>query len=532
MNRLGINKVVATSVMFLSLASAQACVVPVEEEESAPTAEAESDLMASPGGLWPGSPAVIPVCWEPTQPSLVVRTWIEEVVQGQWGRYGRLIFTGWGECSVGTPGIHVRDTAAWAEPEWRTLGGYTQLKNGLADGLRIDSSTTCAGYATAEHCIKALALHEFGHALGFYHEENRPEYTGDRCGNSAVSGGLEYGAYDIDSVMSYKGQASPTCASLDPNGIKTWKDTLSANDITAVQSAYHRRIPGQLVSMSGKCLSTNSSSNGSWPFTWACDEAGGARGDQVWDRLTGGEIASAGRGVCLDLTSGNTANGTRVQNWSCLDNVNQHWTLENVAIRGWGGKCLDLPSGNLVSGQKLQMYSCLGDWTDRTQCPTTGACLGRSNDKNLSNANQKWSLTDSGEIRFGGLTSSWCVTAASTTNGSNPTIAACNGSNTQKFDLTDGQITLRNNSAKCLDVQGPLASQYLAGVGGPINGGVPQVFDCMSQQLNQTWWVTGPVQYGTSGKIIRRAIETDGYSPSLFTRSSPLPASDEWDYHW
>jgi hypothetical protein len=54
-----------------------------------------------------------------------------------------------------------------------------------------------------------------------------------------------------------------------------------------------------MKAMTGKCISANSSLNGALPFTWNCDEAGGAGGDQIWSRPNGRNLKNLGRGTCL-----------------------------------------------------------------------------------------------------------------------------------------------------------------------------------------------------------------------------------------
>ncbi|WP_233587534.1 M12 family metallopeptidase [Corallococcus sp. CA049B] len=82
-----------------------------------------------------------------------------------------------------------------------------------------------------EFCIRAIAVHEFGHALGFAHEQNRPDRP-STCTEPAQGsyGNLMIGAWDLQSVMNY---CNP-----DWNG----NGELSATDIEGVVQLYGRRL--------------------------------------------------------------------------------------------------------------------------------------------------------------------------------------------------------------------------------------------------------------------------------------------------
>jgi hypothetical protein len=515
-------------------------------------------LFAQSNQFWPGHPTRIPVCWEnPTSANLQARFWAEHAVANQWGRYGRISFSdpahpfqGWPQCTAGQPGIHIQDIGSTGQPQALATG---YAINGLANGVQLQLSDPCPGYPTNEHCVRARALHEMGHALGFNHEEQRPEYAlsspppparGD-CSAQAdpKASDQEYGNYDINSVMSYCGQ--PTGDSRNTN-MTSLKEGLSANDIASVQMAYYRHIGGQILTYAGLgayCLAANAGPNGINPFLWDCDEFGGDRGNQVWVQ-TVDSLQLAGTGMCLDLPGGNTQNATQLQMWTCLNNGNQWFDMEMVAIRGWGGKCLDLPNGNLTPGQRVQMFDCLGDWATPYTCPSTGTCPEFANRTSRSNSNQIWTYDPiAQQIHFGALTSNWCLDFASSTlsNGVQIMINNCDSPTlTGTFVMRDDQIFVYNQGQgpKCMVVPSP--GNYLSmgdghggiktyGSGLPTNRAIPEMTDCSSGQLTQRWNMTGAIVYHPSGG--NKRVTQSGGLAFIYDQLPQLNRVQRWDYY-
>ncbi|MCM4078027.1 ricin-type beta-trefoil lectin domain protein [Paractinoplanes hotanensis] len=87
---------------------------------------------------------------------------------------------------------------------------------------------------------------------------------------------------------------------------------------------------------------------------------------------TGGALAGAGSGRCLDVPGSNTANGTQPVIWDCNGAANQRWTVSGQALQSLG-KCLDSPT-NAGPGVKAQLWDCSGA------------------------ANQRWNLNANGTI--------------------------------------------------------------------------------------------------------------------------------------
>ncbi|MEU9889232.1 carbohydrate-binding protein [Sphaerisporangium sp. NPDC051011] len=131
---------------------------------------------------------------------------------------------------------------------------------------------------------------------------------------------------------------------------------------------------------------------------------------------TGGAPARNGpvkglAGKCLDVSNADTADGTKVQLYTCNGTGAQNWAVNGQTLRALG-KCLDVAGGATANGTKAQLYTCNGtgaqNWAAQSdgtlRNPQSAKCLDVAGNNSADGtqvqiwdcvagaANQKWTL--------------------------------------------------------------------------------------------------------------------------------------------
>jgi len=509
-----------------------------------------SALMGGQGLMWSVSstePVKLVVCWENPQPGdATAREWARLALKRSWERYARVIFVGWGTC---------QDEANAKSPP-HTLG---PRRPGVGDeNIKIQITNSGGGQNPAHGSwgdhqksgvilnlygnrawVEYLAIHELGHALGFYHGEERMDWPSTRTCPEQWSGRTpsdpwwpiptekRWGRPDVDSVMAY-------CS-----GIST---ELSPIDVAGVRRAYERRQPGTVLSpVASLCLSAHAiHPNGDAVFGWECDEA---LDDQEWlydpvnSALHIQEPGHPENPRCLGV---DTPNYTDVQTWDCHYGANQQWQFRRVLLRGYGGLCLTRPD---AGPGPVTMETCTGADTQlwrvdsgdayaskRIKAETAPLCLAASGSSGSSVVAE---ICDgSYQIHLPLALNNWRASS-----GREPTVATVAphalGGGQDFYLLRGGQIRLPSvggGTPYCFDVQDVLDSQFTSGQGGPAPGQRVQTFECFDSQLNQRWNLTGDIMSG--GKCLTMSGNAAANGAPATVGTCDDSEVQNWDYYW
>jgi hypothetical protein len=121
-----------------------------------------------------------------------------------------------------------------------------------------------------------------------------------------------------------------------------------------------------------------------WQNSWTLDLTTGTWTGTANPSIGTKHITAANSGLLLDVSSGSTADGGAVIQWSSTEGTNQQWSLARLTgnvytVTGVGsGKCLEVPNSSTTAGTRLDIWTCNGGTNQEWALLSTGSYTSSS----------------------------------------------------------------------------------------------------------------------------------------------------------
>ncbi|HEU5473829.1 MAG TPA: carbohydrate-binding protein, partial [Actinophytocola sp.] len=127
---------------------------------------------------------------------------------------------------------------------------------------------------------------------------------------------------------------------------------------------------GPITGIGGKCvdISGAATADGTKIQLWTCNGTG-AQTWTVTPSMSGATLRALGK--CIDISGGGTADNTRVQLWTCNGTGAQNWTAGTggTLVNPQSNKCLTPQAGGTADGTQLVILTCSGATNQRWTLP-------------------------------------------------------------------------------------------------------------------------------------------------------------------
>ncbi|MDG6103993.1 DUF1080 domain-containing protein [Dactylosporangium aurantiacum] len=163
-----------------------------------------------------------------------------------------------------------------------------------------------------------------------------------------------------------------------------------------------------------------------------------------------GTITGIG-GKCLDVNNSNTADGTKIQLWTCNGTGAQQWTRTGDTFRALG-KCLDVSNSGTANGTLVQLWTCNGTGAQVWQPQANGSILNPQSGKVLDAAGA--SSADGTQIHIwefvNGANQKWVINGGAAVTRTQ----LFDGTNLDNWQKTDGSAATWPVSGGSMEVLG------------------------------------------------------------------------------
>jgi beta-glucosidase len=260
-------------------------------------------------------------------------------------------------------------------------------------------------------------------------QQNLQAYNSSTNAWATATGGYGISVGDSDGNLPLTGTLNVTSAQLGTPLTVTnpgAQEGLTGSAVS-VQVAAHDSTGGQTptfsatglpagtsISASGAITGTPSQAGTSTVTVTAHDGAGATAGTTFLWTVVSANATPAGQlvgyqGLCLDVAGANSADGTKVDVYTCNGTGAQQWTLGGDNTVRALGKCLDVTAAGTANGTKVQLYSCNGTGAQVWQHQSNGALLNPNSGRCLDDTGL--STTPGTQVQIwdcnGGANQSW-----------------------------------------------------------------------------------------------------------------------------